>query len=923
MSTAAKIRAGGAVVEISTDQRPLDRDLNALQRKLAGAAARISTVGKSLALAGFGGATALALPTKFALDAVAQARKFQAVFGSQSKAANDFANTLATAMNRGAADIKSQLSTYQAFFRGLGFGAEQARKMSQAVTKIGADFGAFFGVGDEEVRSRFISALSGSSEVLDQFGINIKQAAIDQELLRLGIRKTAAQAEESEKVLARINVIQRSLQNQGAQGISLRSSGDADQKISQLASRAKELGVTLGTELIPSVAAVADRATKLVRSANDFAAANPRLVSGVAALATYGSLSAIAIGLTAGATARLVGAAGLAIPVLRGTARAAALSRDAFLALKAAESGAFVFGRVARYRDTIVSAGGAANLLSARLLPVGLLAGKFVLIAAAVAAVTYGIYKLTDATATLSYTATDASKELKSAFSGDNALIDRLKSLANAQNTTSETGREAERIARTLETRYGSLGITVNRATGQVNGLAAALDRVAKAQERQSNTALSKELAEAQANLAALRKESDAYGGTLTGIGGIAKDVGRTVVGSGPLWGGDSSVVAGARSVGNRIEKEAARVAELRRLLRGETVATDSVTAINSPIAQRVDAEADLNAELLRLYQERRRERMSETEKEIDHFKQSAARVMSVLHGLASGELSQNGATDRYFALLREAGEVEADTARRIARVVADAEQQNRDDRKRTIREAIGDADELQKQAERNAAAMRDAISGALSIESTGNPLIDAAAFLATATHELDRLKIVDPDQLAKLKSAIEAIRAEIAAGGIDAAKSFSAAMRQAERDRQDAQRRDFAEGLARKLADLNGDEELTAKLDAEAFRRDAQAALAELSFLNPTEIGDLQGIIDSIAAQIGSGAQRAVKEFSVQFAEAQTIAAARRGDMQRRIASQIGGRQQRRDWGKPNNDLLADLKTLLAKLSQNIGVTD
>jgi hypothetical protein len=143
------------------------------------------------------------------------------------------------------------MSSFQAFFVGLGFGNKEALDMSTNMQSLALDFGAFNDLSNAESAQRFISALSGSSEVLDMFGINIKQAALDQELFRMGVGKTVAQATEQEKTLARINVIMRALGQQGAIGAAARESEGMAARIRNLTEQLRALAVELGETFMP------------------------------------------------------------------------------------------------------------------------------------------------------------------------------------------------------------------------------------------------------------------------------------------------------------------------------------------------------------------------------------------------------------------------------------------------------------------------------------------------------------------------------------------------------------------------------------------------------------------------------------------------------------------------------------------------
>src|SRR5690606_31944363 len=118
-------------------------------------------------------------------------------------------------VGRSVVDIQDSMSAYQAMFVGLNFDPSQARQMSEALQALALDFGSFFNLSDKEASDRFLSALSGSSEVFDRFGINIKAAAMDQKLLEMGLDKTTATATEQEKVMARVAIITQSLTKQG------------------------------------------------------------------------------------------------------------------------------------------------------------------------------------------------------------------------------------------------------------------------------------------------------------------------------------------------------------------------------------------------------------------------------------------------------------------------------------------------------------------------------------------------------------------------------------------------------------------------------------------------------------------------------------------------------------------------------------
>ena len=105
---------------------------------------------------------------------------FMAVFRQQGEGMVGFTNLLSGAVGRSATDMRNFAKSFQAFFVGLDLAPEKAAVLSRNLTRLTADFGSFFDRSDEKSFRRFISALSGSSEVLDQFGINIAFLSDDQ-----------------------------------------------------------------------------------------------------------------------------------------------------------------------------------------------------------------------------------------------------------------------------------------------------------------------------------------------------------------------------------------------------------------------------------------------------------------------------------------------------------------------------------------------------------------------------------------------------------------------------------------------------------------------------------------------------------------------------------------------------------------------
>jgi len=210
------IRAGEAFVELFADDKRVIAGLAGLKKRIQSFGVSISRIG--LGLTAFGitniGAQLLAL-----LPAAARVEssffRLKLLMGESAAAAESFVQTVARSTNRTGLFVRESLNSFQAFFKGLQFGEKQATELSQALVILQQDFAAAAGQTTGESLRRFIAALAGSPEVLDQFGIDLKELSLNAVLAAHGI-DGVRKATEKQKTLARLILIFDRLGKQGA-----------------------------------------------------------------------------------------------------------------------------------------------------------------------------------------------------------------------------------------------------------------------------------------------------------------------------------------------------------------------------------------------------------------------------------------------------------------------------------------------------------------------------------------------------------------------------------------------------------------------------------------------------------------------------------------------------------------------------------
>lgn len=281
--TARGIRAGRAFIELVLREN-LEAGIRAAQRRLNQLANFTNKVGTAMFKVGAAG-TAFAVPfVKLAGDAQESLSRFRAVFADQADAAEEWVQRTNAAIGRAKTELRDGLSSFQGFFLGLGFDSATARKMSTDLAQLSLDFASFNNLSDADAQNRFLSAMSGSSEVVAKYGINVKSAAIEQELLAMGIRKSASEVTEQEKALARFSIIARSMTAQGAVGDAVRTADSFANQLKRLKGQLRDTAETIGSQIIPVVLPLVQRLAEAATMTSVWAVNNGPLIQSLVKL---------------------------------------------------------------------------------------------------------------------------------------------------------------------------------------------------------------------------------------------------------------------------------------------------------------------------------------------------------------------------------------------------------------------------------------------------------------------------------------------------------------------------------------------------------------------------------------------------------------------------------------------------------------
>lgn len=164
--------------------------VRAMGDSMVSAGRRISRVGKDLS-------TKVTLPLLLvggamfglASDAEESASKVGVVFGDAAGEIKAWADGAAANLGMSSQEALEAAGTFGNLFRAMEIGTPTAADMSQNIVGLASDLASFNNANPTEVLDALRAGLTGEVEPLRRFGVNLNQARIEAEALRLGLAK--------------------------------------------------------------------------------------------------------------------------------------------------------------------------------------------------------------------------------------------------------------------------------------------------------------------------------------------------------------------------------------------------------------------------------------------------------------------------------------------------------------------------------------------------------------------------------------------------------------------------------------------------------------------------------------------------------------------------------------------------------------
>ena len=243
-------------------------DAKQFKKAIGTATTSLTNFGKKAAQVGAVAAAAMAgLGAKaidLAVDFEESLSKAQQIFGEGAKSIETAADGAATAVGMSSAEFLEAASGFGVFGKAAGLTGEELSTFSTDLVTVAADVASFNNLRPEEALEKLSAGLRGSNEPLQSIGVLINAAAIEAKALEMGLADANGEISEGNKIMARQALILEQLGSQGALGDFARTSEGLANQQRILSARFKDLGIEIGTKLLPIAAKVMEWFMELV-----------------------------------------------------------------------------------------------------------------------------------------------------------------------------------------------------------------------------------------------------------------------------------------------------------------------------------------------------------------------------------------------------------------------------------------------------------------------------------------------------------------------------------------------------------------------------------------------------------------------------------------------------------------------------------
>ena len=235
-------------VVVAGDSKPLRKALGKATKSLGAFSKKVGQIGLAggVAMAGLG-----VKAIDLAVDFEEGLSKAQQIFGAATEHIEVNAKKAATAVGMSKSEFLEAASNFGVFGKAAGLSGFELTGFADELVTTAADIASFNNLRPEEAVEKLSAGLRGSMEPLQSVGVLMTAAAVNAHAVEMGLVGVGDELTEGQKIMARHSLIMQQLGEMGSMGDFARTSDNLANKQRILNARLKNLGITMGTALIP------------------------------------------------------------------------------------------------------------------------------------------------------------------------------------------------------------------------------------------------------------------------------------------------------------------------------------------------------------------------------------------------------------------------------------------------------------------------------------------------------------------------------------------------------------------------------------------------------------------------------------------------------------------------------------------------
>lgn len=330
-------------------------DLSTATKSIDGLEAKMQKIGNAGGTFAAGFAVIGGLAVKAASDFEQTGNLIERAFGVDgARAIETFASSMSSDLGTSLQETRQGLVSIGMQLKNSLGDPTAAQEQAKAITKLAADISAAMNIPFAETLERIQSGLRGETEAIEKLNIFIGESSLKQEALNKGMRQSVETMSEAQKTALRLSAIFK--QTADIQGAAAAESETFAGQLARLDGDVKNLGVELGTILLPAALELVRAARALVSVFTVLSPETKKVAVGIAAVAAASGGALFAVSSFAGVLGTVAPFARAAVVALAPVAAAVKAAITAFVfGSGSAGVAAFSFGTIAANTGTLLA----------------------------------------------------------------------------------------------------------------------------------------------------------------------------------------------------------------------------------------------------------------------------------------------------------------------------------------------------------------------------------------------------------------------------------------------------------------------------------------------------------------------------------------------------------------------------------------